>query len=212
VLVGIGLWYLVPALLFKPVLERAVQSATGLECDFGTGRPLPGRVFQTDRFRLGPAKAPVLEVEEPALGFDRGGVLTKAFVGQKKVVLNRPDWPRLVLKDVYLSYNPGALHLQLDCADLNPLLERHGKVRCEHGRLVLDAPLDLARRDFDCNVSVSLRNIKVRSLDGRFEVQAEEARATVKVTGTVDDPRIDLDQLEPWLGAEFVKAFRKPAP
>jgi hypothetical protein len=213
VLAVVGLWLALPPLLFKPVLKTTIESATGLECDFGSGRPLPGRDFRTDRFRLGPSDSPVLEVEGPVLRFDPGYNLAKVFLGRKRVLLDHPEWPRVEMRQVYLDYRPGSLHLQLDCTDLNPLLEKHGRIRFERGRATLEAPLELRRYgQLDCAVSVSLRDIKVRSLDGRFEAEAAEARATVRITGTLEEPKLDLGELEPWLGRGFVEGFGKSGP
>jgi len=212
VLAGIGVWHLVPVMLFRSVLEKAVKKATGLHCDLGDGRPMPGRDFQTDRFCLGPPDSPVLEVDEPVLGFDSRGVLTRVFLGRKRVVLNHPDWPRLELKDLYLAYIAGELHLSLQCTDLNPLLKKYGKVRFERGSLIVNAPLDLSRPELDCSVSIRLSNIEVRSLDGKFEFEAEEVAATVKVTGTLKNPRFDLGGLEPYLGEKFVESFKEYKP
>ena len=97
--------------------------------------------------------------------------------------------------------------------ELTPLLREYGKVRAESGEFEVEGYAEVGPGGkLAIDLRVCFRDLLVRSLDGSFEFGAGEATATVRVTGTLKEPKLDLGELEPILGRKFVKSFEKLQP
>ncbi len=215
-------WLVIPPVgvfLAAGALERAASAGTGLPCRVGSVRRA-GKGLAVEALELGVAgTAPYFRVSAAEVEFfDRRRLGAVRLDGADLDVL-LPGQPMVQLKGVRLSAerlellakpeNAAEVTAQGNCRDLNPLLKENGGVRFERGTFVLKSRPDLSGEVLDVPVTVTLRDIKVRSLDGRFEVEAAEAEATVRITGTLEDPRLDLGELEPWLGEGFARGSGK---
>jgi hypothetical protein len=207
--------------LLRSAVEESVARATGGQCSVGRATVRGNRIFFS-KLSVGlPSgrslccEAAVVPVDGWPMKEDRPGRIDAL-----KVTLRLAGLPAVTLDKVNLvrEAGPGGkghrleLLAQTDCADLNPLLRERGRVEFLAGTFDLRCRPKTAGDALDCAVSVRLRDFKVRGLDGRFEVEGREAQAGVKLTGTVDEPRLDLGELEPYLGEDFVKSFKDLAP
>jgi hypothetical protein len=207
--------------LLRSAVERAVAGLTGGSCSVSRARVREGRVFFAD-----------LEVRHPAgarlscsaavvpLG---GWPLDPGATGRFDALdlrLELADLPPIAVdklnvlreRDAASGRAVTTVMIASKCAGLNAALAERAGVRFEAGRLELYSRPELETGGLDFPVLVRLLDFKVRGTDGRFEVDAREARATVRVTGTRRAPRVDLGELEPYLGGGFVEGFRDLAP
>jgi hypothetical protein len=207
--------------LLRSAVERAVARATGGSCRVRGAVVRDGRIYFSG-----------LKLEHPS-----GAVLSCA-----AAVVPERGWPiddqapgRVDLLDVQVSMaglppvridklnvirardeRTGKLRLTFlavsECAGFNAALEKKAGVRFEQGKLEIYSLPELDGKTLNFPILLRLIDFKVRSTDGRFEVEAAEARAAVRITGTRKQPRIDLGELEPYLGKGFVTGFRDLLP
>ncbi len=202
-------------------LEEAITEKTGMSCSVGN-------VFVHHRvvnnLVVGEPKSPFLEADVLYLR-GRDFRNPSGFNSTGAIKINVPDLPPLEFRNVEVSAsnfgvrryeNPaerGLVIVKGDLTDLNPLLVEYGKVRAGRGRFEILATVGFDKEaGLDCSVDVTFMDFLVRSLDGKFEFEAEEVTATIKVTGTPKNPRFDLGELEPYLGKKFVESFERYKP
>ena len=97
--------------------------------------------------------------------------------------------------------------------ELNPALKRYGQVVADKGEFFAKGNMEIrSEGGLSGDLQVEFTDFVTRSLDGRFEFEAEEVTATIKIAGTLKAPKLDLGELEPYLGKKFVESFKEFKP
>jgi hypothetical protein len=212
---------LVGVLLLGPLspsrrLAARISRETGMPCSIGSIRPAAGG-FEISGLALGAEPGPCLEIDRLLATGDlsRRELQTLSVTGGRvKLVL--PGLPAVRLTNVDVSAgNLGALSgagdgqaalaVSGDCLDLNPLLRERGKVRFLRGRFTLSCAMDRpGDGPLNVPIRVLLTDFHVQSLRRRYEGEAGSYQASVLLTGSAHDPRIDAQELAPILdGFDF---------
>ncbi len=207
--------------MLRSAVERAVARATGGSCRVRKARVRDERIYFSG-----------LELEHPSLAVlscraavipERGWPIDDQAPGRIDVLnaeISIGGLPAVRIDKVNIvrakDEKTGRLVLTFmavsECAGFNAALERKAGVKFEKGKLEIYSRPELEGETLDFPVLVRLIDFKVRSTDGRFEVEAAEARAAARITGTRKHPRIDLGELEPYLGKGFVEGFEDLLP
>lgn len=202
-------------------LEEVITEKTGLPCSVGNVSVHHRTVRD---LVVGEPQSPFLEIDVLHL-HGRDFRNPSGFTASGAIKINVPELPPLEFRKVEVSASNfgapgdespaerGQVIAKGNLTDLNPLLAEHGKVRAERGRFVIVATVKLDKEaELDCSIDVTFLDFLVRSLDGKFEFEAKEVTASIKVTGPPKSPRFDLGELEPYLGEKFVESFGKYKP
>jgi hypothetical protein len=206
------------------ITTRAVRSAlseiTGAEVELHRATTHKGRVLFS-HLRIKTAAGFGFGCE--AAGFDREGWPLLADASGRAEALNCTieyrDYPPLGVEKINVVRDAEEragrrlkVLAQTKCSRLNPFLAKAGGVKFERGELDFHCYPRIVGGRLDFPAHVRLRDFAIRSLDGKFEFSAREARAVVRITGSPEKPRLDLGELRPYLGADFVKSFGELAP
>jgi len=209
----------------ESVLRNAVAEAIavgfGGECSIGRAIVREKRVFFGD-LRLSHPSGLTITCENAVLPLS-GWPLEARGTGRVDALnarLKLGDLPEIAIdkvnvlrkRDEERNATVTTVMIASDCSGLNAALEKRAGVRFHRGRFEIYSRPDTGAGKLNFPVLVRLLDFKVRGTDGKFEVEAVEARATVRVTGTRGNPVIDLGELEPWLSNDFVRGFEDLVP
>jgi hypothetical protein len=208
---ALAVWLFLGPLSPSRRLAAAISRATGMPCTVGSVRPAD-EGFEIRELALGAEPGPRLEIDRLlATGSLAGRELRTLSVSDGRARLALPGLPAVRLTNVDVSAGnlgalageadgQAALAVSGDCMDLNPILKERGKLRFLRGRFTLSCTMGRpGSAPLDVPIKVVLTDFHVQSLKRRYEGEVGSYTASVLLTGSLRDPKIDARELAPIL-------------
>jgi hypothetical protein len=195
-------------------MRLAVSTVTGQPCrvgSFSSGERIAHDV------EIGPAGQPLVRLDSVRLVPAEARRPEDLHIDG--LYLDLPGWPAAAMPGLRLrlgelgplagsGLGEMSMTAQGELVELNSLLVPRARVRAERGRFELAGRPRLGPgKSISGEVRITFRNFLLRGIDGNFEAQASSATARIRLGGTLDAPQLDIGELEPYLGRDFVRSF-----
>ncbi len=217
ILAGYAGYHHIRESLLRSAVEEAIARASGGSCSIGRALIKEDRIY-FGRLELRHPSGLKIECEDAVVPLSGWPLDPKGLgrIDALNVTVALEDIPPVRIDKVNVLREQdkksgqvvSTVMIASECAGLNAALEKRAKVRFAAGKFEIYSRPDLDAKQLNFPVLVRLLEFKVRGTAGKFEVEAAEVRATARVTGTRENPRVDLGELEPYLSGDFVEGFK----